>query len=297
VTKTRFFLLISPRSSWLPNFRQPLEAFLEGDLPPLARRLDAHLLEVGIDHDLDELAESDLRGPPELRPGLGRVGPELRDLRRTEEPRVDLDVFTPVEADVIEGLRDELVDRVGLPRPDDVVVGGLLLEHQPHGLDVLGGVAPVPLGVEVSDVELFRFIRQDQRDRLGDLAGDEVLAAPRGLVVEEDPVRGKEVVALAVVPDHPVGVDLGHGVGAPGLERRRLALGGWGVAEHLAARSLVEPGLVPAAADGLEDPGRPQARDVARVLGEVEANADVALGGEVVDLVGLDVVDDLRELA
>lgn len=38
------------------------------------------------------------------------------------------------------------------------------------------------------------------------------------------------------------------------------------------------------------------ARNVARVLGEVEAHPDVALGAEMVDLVGFDVVDQVRQL-
>ena len=36
----------------------------------------------------------------------------------------------------------------------DVVVGLVLLEHQPHRLDVVAGEAPVALGVEVAERQL-----------------------------------------------------------------------------------------------------------------------------------------------
>ena len=60
--------------------------------------------------------------------------------------------------------------------------------------------------------------------RVGDLAGDELEAAPGRLVVEQDAERGVQVVALAVVDRDPVAVDLGHAVGRAGVERRRLGL-------------------------------------------------------------------------
>ena len=48
----------------------------------------------------------------------------------------------------------ELAHRVGLAGRDDVVVGLVLLQHQPHGLDVVAGEAPVALGVEVAEPQL-----------------------------------------------------------------------------------------------------------------------------------------------
>ena len=71
----------------------------------------------------------------------------------------------------------------------------VLLQHQPHRLDVLGRVAPVPLRVEVAQVELLFLAGEDRRDPARDLAGDEGLAAARALVVEEDAVAGEQAVA------------------------------------------------------------------------------------------------------
>ncbi len=169
------------------------------------------------------------------------------------------------------------------------VVGLVLLEHQPHRLDVVAGEAPVALGVEVAEVELLVEPVLDARGGARDLAGHEGDPAPGGLVVEEDAAGDEHPVGLAVVLTELVGEDLGAGVGAARLERRRLALRRRCPAEHLAGRRLVEAhALVEARlADRLQQAQRPQRHRRGGVLGDVEADADVALRAEVVDLVGL----------
>ena len=75
----------------------------------------------------------------------------------------------------------------------------------------------------------------------GDLAGDEILAAPRRFVVEQDAVGGEQAVGLAIIDGLPVRVDLGACVGAARMERRGLALRRFGdLAEHLGRARLVE---------------------------------------------------------
>src|SRR2546428_12515757 len=65
----------------------------------------------------------------------------------------------------------------------------------------------------------------------------------------------------------------------------RLVLGRRGEAEHLGRRGLVEARRDPAGANRLQKARCAQAVGVARVLGLVEGNADVALCGQVVDLI------------
>ena len=142
-------------------------------------------------------------------------------------------MLLPVQLEVAEDLLHELAHRVGLAGRDHEVVRLVLLEHQPHRLDVVLGKAPVALGVEVAQVQLLLQPQLDARRRAGDLAGDERLAAPLGLVVEEDAVGCEQAVRLAVVDGHPVGVHLGSGVGATGVEGRRLGLRRRGRPEHL----------------------------------------------------------------
>ena len=77
------------------------------------------------------------------------------------------------------------------------------------------------------------------------------------------------------------------------MKRRGFVLRRRSGSEHFTARSLVEASGNAGAAESFKNPGRSEARDVARVLGEVEAHADVTLGAEMVDLVGFDVVDQV----
>ena len=123
----------------------------------------------------------------------------------------------------------------------------------------------------------------------GDLAGDEVLAPPRRLVVEDDAVADEHAVGLAIVDRQPMGIDLGGRVGRTGIERRRFLLRHLpDLAEHLRRAGLIDPRIRPAFANAFQDPQRPQAVHVARVFRDLEADLHVALRGQVVDLVGPD---------
>ena len=91
-----------------------------------------------------------------------------------------------VEADVPERQLHELADAVRLAGGDHEVVRLVLLEHQPHRLDVVPGVAPVALRVEVAERQLALKPELDRGGAVGDLASHELEAATLALVVEED---------------------------------------------------------------------------------------------------------------
>jgi hypothetical protein len=134
----------------------------------------------------------------------------------------------------------------------------------------------------------------DARDAAGDLAGHEGLAAAGALVVEEDPVAGVDAVGLAVVHRDPVGVQLGHRVGAARIEGGGLPLRDLlDQSEQFGGRGLVEARLLlqAAGADRLQQAERPDAVDVGGVLGLLEAHRHMAHRAQVVDLVGLDLLD------
>jgi hypothetical protein len=120
---------------------------------------------------------------------------------------------------VPEGFLAGTPHRVGLVGRDHVVVGRVLLQHQPHHLDVFLGVTPVALGVEIAEVQLLLQAHFDARGSARDLARDEGLPAARGFVVEQDAVAGVHAVGLAEIHRHPVGVHLGATVGAARPER------------------------------------------------------------------------------
>jgi len=79
------------------------------------------------------------------------------------------------------------------------------------------------------------------------------------------------------------------------VKRRVLTLRRRRCAEHLARRRLVEARLDAGVADRLQQPHRALPGDVARVLRHVERDAHVRLRTEVVDLVGLQLVEHAHE--
>ena len=115
-------------------------------------------------------------------------------------------------------------------------------------------------------------------------------------MVEENAVGGKEAVAHAIILRHPESVDFGCRIRTSGLEWRALTLG-WGRGpEHLAAGSLVEPGLYAASPDGLENARGAYGYHIPGILRDIKTNPDVTLGTEMVDLIRSDSVDEIGEL-
>ena len=229
--------------------------------------------------------------------GFGGVADEEVDFGGAFVAGVVFDVFFPIEADVGEGVFDIFLHGVGFVGGDDIVVGLILLEHEPHGFDVFGGVSPVTLGIEVAEVEVFLAAEFDGGDGAGDFAGDESFAAAGGFVVEEDAVGGVHAIALAVIHGDPVGIHFGGAVGTAGPEGGGFGLGNFlDLAIHLGAGGLVETGGDAGLAQGLEDAGGADAGDIASVFGDVETHAHMALGAEVVNFIGFEVVDELHEI-
>lgn len=86
---------------------------------------------------------------------------------------------------------------------------------------------------------------------------------------------------------------LGGGVGGAGVEGGCLRLRRRGGAEHLGGSGLVVADVGSAGggdvgADGLEEAEGASGDDVGGVVGDLEGDGDVGLGGEVVDLIGED---------
>ena len=186
-----------------------------------------------------------------------------------------------------------------LARRKNELVGPLVLHDSPHALDVVARKAPVAERVYVAHVKLVLEPHLDAADGPGDLARHKRLAAARRLVVEEYSVRGKDAVRLAVVADGPVRVELRNGVGRARVERSRLLLRDFlHEAEELGGGRLVELGelVAPGEVDRFEKPHSAERVHISRELRRVERDAHVALRGEIVDFVGLYLVDELHEV-
>src|SRR2546427_9109856 len=101
---------------------------------------------------------------------------------------------------------------MGLAGREYVVVGFWLLQHQMHRANVVGRVAPVATRIEVSELDLVLQAVLDARDRASDLAGGELRAATRRLVIEADDATRIQAVRLPVVHGDVVPVALGLAV-------------------------------------------------------------------------------------
>ena len=210
-----------------------------------------------------------------------------------------LSVPGDLNSDFSERLLHEGADGVSLAGGEHIVVGLRLLQHQPHAAHIFARVAPVALGVEIAEIEPFLQSACDRGDGARDLAGDKGLAAERALVIEQDPVRGVHSVGFAIVHDRPVGEKFGDAVGAARVERRLLRLRNLlRLAVKLGRRRLIETRLLDEAeeADRLEQAKRAERVSVGGVFGRLEAHLHVALGGEVVNLVGLRLLHDADEV-
>ena len=73
---------------------------------------------------------------------------------------------------------------MGLAGGEYVVVGLVLLQHQPHALHIFPGMSPVALGIEVAEIKFAVAPEMNGSHGAGDFAGDEGLAADRALMVE-----------------------------------------------------------------------------------------------------------------
>ena len=199
---------------------------------------------------------------------------------------------------MLEGKVGELADAVLHTGGDDEVLGLVVLQNQPHALHIVLGIAPVAQGVEVAQIEAVLQALRDAGGGESDLARNECLAATLALMVEEDTRAAEHIVCLAVFLDNPETIELGNGIGTVGMEGGVLVLGDL---LHLAVE-LTGAGLIDAAGllqmagtDGLEHAEYAGGIDIGRELGRVETYLHVALGGEVVDLVGTHLVDHLDD--
>jgi hypothetical protein len=268
-----------------------LDFFLEYSLAA-AVRSETNGFDVRIHHDSDKVAESDARLPSKLAARLGGICDKNIDFERPEIAVRDFEVPAPIEARIGEGFLKKLPDGVRLAGADDIVIRLILLDDVPNGFYVFGSVAPIAASIEVAEVESVGFASEYGSYAASDLAGNEGFATAGAFVIEENAVGGVEAVAFSIDAGHPVSVNLRGSVGAARLKGSEFALGGRSGAEDLGAGSLVEAGFATAATNGFEEASGAKAGDVAGIFGHVEADADVALRGEMIQFVRSETVDE-----
>ena len=116
-------------------------------------------------------------------------------------------------------------------------------------------------------------------------------------MVEQDAVAGEHSVTLAVVDRDPMGINFRRAIRAAGVERRRFLLRHFlDQPVHLRTAGLVVARLQPDFADRFEDADGADTGDIAGVFGNVEGDADMALGSEMINLIGLNAIKQLDEV-
>ena len=118
-------------------------------------------------------------------------------------------------------------------------------------------------------------------------------------MIEQDAVGRVNAVRLAVVHGDPIGVKLGCGVRTARLEGGGLVLRRFArVAVQFGGRRLIEAHafIQFEDSDRFEQSERSQRVGVGRVFGRLEAHLDMALGGKVIDLGRLSLLDEADQV-
>jgi len=108
-------------------------------------------------------------------------------------------------------------------------------------------------------------------------------------------LHGIHAIGLAVVHRDPVGIELGHAVGAARVEGRGFLLGDFlHQAVELEGAGLVDARFLGQTqrAHRLKDAQGAEGIAVGGVFRRLEADDHMALGAQVVDLIGLHLLDD-----
>src|SRR5690606_25573667 len=246
----------------------------------------AYPAQVSFNHHGNEFSEAGLCTPAQLALCLGGVAQQDIHLGRSEITRIYHYMVLIVQADLFEGQRTHIPDRGGLACGYYIVIGLILLQHQPHGFDIVTGKAPVTLGVDIAQTQLLLLAELDARHGVGHLTGDELDASQWGLMVEQDAAGGVQLEAFPVIHGNPVAIELGDPVGAARIERRTFILTlGLDQPEHLAGGGLIEAALRRELPDGFKYMGNSQTINNAGSNRLVPGAADEALRAQIVDFV------------
>src|SRR5580693_3634825 len=271
--------------------------FAIGGLPPGDIEIARH-------HFLDQLGKRRFRLPAELLARLAGVADQFVNLGGAEIYRIDTNeclAGLAVDAGFLDALAapldgaagfrerdlDEFAHRPGFAGRQHEIVGRVRLQDLVHAFDVIPGVAPIALRLEVSEIKRIVETGLDPGNAARDLACHEGVATDRALMVEQDTVAGIHAVGLAVVHRDPVAVKLGHRIGRARIERRGLLLRNLlNQAVQLRGGRLVEPRLLFHAedADRLQQPQHADRIGVGGIFRALEADADMALRRQIIDL-------------
>ncbi len=122
------------------------------------------------------------------------------------------------------GALHEFAHRVGFAGREHVIITLCLLKDAPHALNIIARMPPVPLRIEIAEIEHILQAVMDGGYGARDLARHEGFTTQGAFVIEEDAVRGMNAIGLAVIDGDPIGIELCSGVGRTRIEGRGFTL-------------------------------------------------------------------------
>ena len=191
-----------------------------------------------------------------------------------------------VDADFAKRLLDKGANGSRYARRQDIIVGLVLLQHQPHAVHEFARVAPVALRIEGYRCKACPAVRGEWPRRRGSPCGLERFLLATDFMVEQNAVRRVKAIGFAVVDHDPVRIEFGRRVGRTWIERRRLVLrNGLYLAVEFRRRCLIEARLLfqSKQSDCLEQADRSDPIGVGRIFRCLEAHLHMRLCRQIVN--------------
>ena len=250
------------------------------------------MVEFRLGHFLDQFLEGGLGRPAQRAPGLAGVADQMHGFGGAQKVTIESDMRLPVERDGGKGGFDHVLHTVQDAGGKEVIVGRFVVECQPHAPDIITGMSPVALGAGVAEYQFLLQAQFDGGGGMADLAGDEVFAPAARFVIVKNAVDSEQAMTVAIDAHHLSRERLGAAVGIDRCDGGILglrALGG--TAEDFAGGGMEEARWLGEIAQDLQQPQGAHGGEFAGGLGDLEAQADMTLPGEMIQLLRADLIE------
>jgi hypothetical protein len=147
-------------------------------------------------------------------------------------------------------------------------------------------MSPIPLSIEVPQVQTHLLAQRNIRRRTRNLPRNECPSSPWTFVIEQNPVARVHAIRLTIIYHNPIRVQFRATIWTAWVERRRLALGCFhNFSVQFRRRGLIKSDVLleSASADGSEEAEGAKSVDITGVFGHFEGDFNVGLCTKVVD--------------
>src|SRR5947209_7160176 len=119
----------------------------------------------------------------------------------------------PIKAELAKGRGREICETISRSSRDHKVVRFRLLQDAPDRLDIFRRPSPISLDREVTELNSVLPARSNAAGGANNLFRDKALRPERRVMVEQDPIGGKQAVGIAIVNHRPMCGCFSDGVG------------------------------------------------------------------------------------